>query len=58
MSKRLEENHQALIADTFKKWHIQIKIWWEIYDILQKWDKFKLEFSHKDPDSIFYIDQN
>lgn len=57
MSKRLETNHQGLIKDSFEKGNTQVKIWWEIYDILQDWDKLKLKFSKKDPDSVFYLDK-
>ncbi len=55
ISKRLEKNHQALIKDAFEKWETQIRIGWEIYNILTNWEKIELEFSHKDPDSIFYV---
>ncbi len=55
MSKRLEQNHQSLIKDAFDKWNTELRIGGEIYNILQDWEKIKLEFSKKDPDSIFYI---
>ncbi len=56
MSKRLEQNHQWLIKDAFEKWETQVRIGWEIYNILQSWEEIKLEFSKKDPDSIFNLD--
>lgn len=55
ISKRLEKNHQWLIKDAFEKWETQIRIGWEIYNILKDWEKIKLEFSIKDSNSIFNI---
>ncbi|HRX64312.1 MAG TPA: hypothetical protein P5060_04380 [Candidatus Absconditabacterales bacterium] len=55
ISKRLEKNHQALIKDAFEKGETQIRIGGEIYNILTNGEKIELEFSHKDPDSIFYV---
>ncbi|HKL43916.1 MAG TPA: hypothetical protein VJ892_01410 [Candidatus Absconditabacterales bacterium] len=56
MSKRLEQNHQGLIKDAFEKGETQVRIGGEIYNILQSGEEIKLEFSKKDPDSIFNLD--
>lgn len=57
MATRLEENHQWLIENSFNLWDHQIRIWWEIFNILKKRDKYKLEFLWKDENSIFNIQQ-
>lgn len=55
IAKRLEENHQWLIQNAIDWWETQIRIWWEIFEILKEWGAFKLKFVWKDENSIFNI---